>query len=234
MHADQLSSTFAALSDPTRRAILARLASGEATVTELAAPFKISGPAITKHLKVLERAGLIVVAARRSGVLGGSRRRRSRASTTGSNRYRRFWEQRSTAWTTTCRNFNARRNAMAAESSIDARRPRTGCCRCTRVFDAPRCARLRGLDPPAHIQVLVGAARVHDALLLRSTCDPVALARCCPATAAVAETAEHGVFREIVEPATPGLYPCLGGPEGTPGLETLVTVTFVEHDGKTS
>ena len=59
MHADQLSSTFAALSDPTRRAILARLTSGEATVTELAAPFKISGPAITKHLKVLERAGLI-------------------------------------------------------------------------------------------------------------------------------------------------------------------------------
>ena len=59
MHADQLSSTFAALSDPTRRAILARLTSGEATVTELAAPFKISGPAITKHLKVLERAGLV-------------------------------------------------------------------------------------------------------------------------------------------------------------------------------
>src|SRR5215218_583787 len=59
MAADQLSSTFAALSDPTRRAILARLTSGEATVTELAAPFKISGPAITKHLKVLERAGLI-------------------------------------------------------------------------------------------------------------------------------------------------------------------------------
>jgi DNA-binding transcriptional ArsR family regulator len=59
MHADQLSSTFAALSDPTRRAILARLTSGVATVTELAAPFKISGPAITKHLKVLERAGLI-------------------------------------------------------------------------------------------------------------------------------------------------------------------------------
>jgi DNA-binding transcriptional ArsR family regulator len=54
-----LSSTFAALADPTRRAILARLASGETTVTELAAPFEMSGPAISKHLKVLERAGLI-------------------------------------------------------------------------------------------------------------------------------------------------------------------------------
>jgi DNA-binding transcriptional ArsR family regulator len=56
---DQLSSTIAALADPTRRAILARLASGEATVTELAEPFAISLPAISKHLKVLERAGLI-------------------------------------------------------------------------------------------------------------------------------------------------------------------------------
>ncbi len=56
----QLDLTFAALSDPTRRAILARLATGEATVTELAKPFKISLPAISKHLKVLERAGLIV------------------------------------------------------------------------------------------------------------------------------------------------------------------------------
>src|SRR5262245_7735373 len=56
---DRLSSTFAALADPTRRAILARLASGEAPVTELAAPFAMSLPAISKHLKVLEGAGLI-------------------------------------------------------------------------------------------------------------------------------------------------------------------------------
>ena len=59
MTADRLDSTFSALADPTRRAILARLANGEASVTELSAPFKLSMPAITKHLKVLERAGLI-------------------------------------------------------------------------------------------------------------------------------------------------------------------------------
>jgi DNA-binding transcriptional ArsR family regulator len=59
MTAEQLNSTFAALADPTRRAILARLATGEATVTELAKPFPVSLPAISKHLKVLERAGLI-------------------------------------------------------------------------------------------------------------------------------------------------------------------------------
>lgn len=56
---DPLSATFAALADPTRRAILARLSKGEATVTELAEPFDMSMPAISKHLKVLERAGLI-------------------------------------------------------------------------------------------------------------------------------------------------------------------------------
>jgi DNA-binding transcriptional ArsR family regulator len=56
---DSLSTTFAALADPTRRAILARLARGEATVTELAAPFDLSLPAISKHLRVLQRAGLI-------------------------------------------------------------------------------------------------------------------------------------------------------------------------------
>ena len=57
--ADPLSTTFSALADPTRRAILARLATGEASVTELAAPFDMSQPAVSKHLRVLERAGLI-------------------------------------------------------------------------------------------------------------------------------------------------------------------------------
>src|SRR6476620_10598239 len=60
MHADPLSQTFAALADPTRRAILARLALGEATVTELAEPFDMSLPGVSKHLKVLQHAGLVV------------------------------------------------------------------------------------------------------------------------------------------------------------------------------
>jgi DNA-binding transcriptional ArsR family regulator len=59
MQADPLSATFAALADPTRRAILARLSLGEISVTELAEPFEMSLPAVTKHLKVLEKAGLI-------------------------------------------------------------------------------------------------------------------------------------------------------------------------------
>ncbi len=87
-----LDATFAALADPTRRAILARLASGEASVTELAAPFEMSQPAISKHLKVLERAGLI------SRGLDAQRRPRKLeaaplAEATGwLENYRQFWE----------------------------------------------------------------------------------------------------------------------------------------------
>jgi DNA-binding transcriptional ArsR family regulator len=92
MRADPLDATFAALADPTRRAILARLASGEASVTELAQPFAMSQPAISKHLKVLERAGLI------SGGREAQRRPRriegeALAVATGwLERYREVWE----------------------------------------------------------------------------------------------------------------------------------------------
>lgn len=94
MTTDQLSSTFAALADPTRRAILARLVEGECSVGELAAPFDISLPAVSKHLRVLERAGL--VAQRRE-----AQRRQCRIEAAPlkevaqwTERYRRIWEQR--------------------------------------------------------------------------------------------------------------------------------------------
>jgi len=92
MTPDRLDATFAALADPTRRAILARLASGEASVTELAAPFTMSQPAISKHLKVLERAGLIS-----RGRDAQRRPRRLEAkplaeATQWLERYRQIWE----------------------------------------------------------------------------------------------------------------------------------------------
>ncbi|RYD49808.1 MAG: ArsR family transcriptional regulator [Sphingomonadales bacterium] len=89
---DSLSTTFAALADPTRRAILARLASGEASVGELAQPFSMSGPAVTKHLKVLEHAGLISrgrAAQRRPARLEAEK---LRAVTEWLIEYRRFWD----------------------------------------------------------------------------------------------------------------------------------------------
>jgi len=92
MKADRLTATFAALADPTRRAILARLRQGEANVTELAKPFNMSQPAISKHLKVLTRAGLIS-----RGRDAQSRPCRLEASrlkeaTAWMERYRRFWD----------------------------------------------------------------------------------------------------------------------------------------------
>jgi DNA-binding transcriptional ArsR family regulator len=87
-----LNATFAALADPTRRAILARLASGEASVTELAQPFAITQPAISKHLKVLERAGLI---SRGSDAQRRPRRLEARPLAEASGwleSYRRSWE----------------------------------------------------------------------------------------------------------------------------------------------
>ncbi len=91
---DRLDATFAALADPTRRAILARLATGEASVTELAAPFDMTQPAISKHLRVLERAGLIS-----RGRDAQRRPRRLEAqplaqATAWLERYREFWEGR--------------------------------------------------------------------------------------------------------------------------------------------
>jgi DNA-binding transcriptional ArsR family regulator len=89
---NRLDATFAALADPTRRAILARLASGEASVTELAKPFAMSQPAISKHLKVLERAGLISRgrdAQRRPRRLEA---KRLAEATKWLERYRRYWE----------------------------------------------------------------------------------------------------------------------------------------------
>src|SRR5512134_944506 len=93
MPADQLSTTFAALADPTRRAILARLTAGETSVTELAEPFDMSLPAISKHLKVLERAGLI--ARSRDAQLRPCRldAKRLEEAAEWLERYRRFYEQ---------------------------------------------------------------------------------------------------------------------------------------------
>ena len=93
MAADRLSVTFAALADPTRRAILARLAQGEASVTELAKPFDLSLPGISKHLKVLQRAGLVTQSRNaqwRPCRLEGTR---LKEASEWVGEYRRFWDE---------------------------------------------------------------------------------------------------------------------------------------------
>jgi DNA-binding transcriptional ArsR family regulator len=93
MTQDRLSATFAALADPTRRAILARLAKGERSVTELAAPFEMSLPAVSKHLKVLERAGLVARSRDAQYRPCRLRPRPLRDATRWLDHYRRFWDE---------------------------------------------------------------------------------------------------------------------------------------------
>src|SRR6266516_5795334 len=90
---DRLDRTFAALADPTRRAIVARLAAGEASVTELAEPFAMSMPAVSKHLKVLERAGLITRGRERQWRPARLEARPLKEVAEWAERYRRFWEE---------------------------------------------------------------------------------------------------------------------------------------------
>ncbi len=93
MAADHLSITFGALADPTRRAILARLTKGEASVTELAKPFDMTLPAISKHLKVLERAGLITRSRDAQWRPCRLKAQRLEEAADWVERYREFWEQ---------------------------------------------------------------------------------------------------------------------------------------------
>lgn len=90
---DQLSTTFAALADPTRRAILARLASGEASVKDLGAPFSLSQPAISKHLRVLERAGLVERGRQAQWRPARLRAEPLREAATWIGQYRPHWEE---------------------------------------------------------------------------------------------------------------------------------------------
>ena len=91
---DQLSAVFGALADPTRRAILARLTEGDLTVGELAAPFAVSQPAISRHLKVLEAAGLISRRRRATARLSHLRAEPLRDATEWLARYQQFWDER--------------------------------------------------------------------------------------------------------------------------------------------
>jgi DNA-binding transcriptional ArsR family regulator len=91
---DRLDRTFGALADPTRRAILARLAAGEASVTELARPFAMSQPAVSKHLKVLERAGLVARGRDRQWRPARLEAGPLREVAEWTERFRRFWEER--------------------------------------------------------------------------------------------------------------------------------------------
>ena len=93
MEPDQLSAVFGALADPTRRAILARLADGDANVAELTAPFRVSQPAISRHLKVLEGAGLVTRSRRATARLSHLEAAPMREATEWLARYQAYWDE---------------------------------------------------------------------------------------------------------------------------------------------
>src|SRR5450631_3992613 len=121
---DQLSATFSALADPTRRAILARLALGETSVTEIAEPFEMSMPAVSKHLKVLERAGLI--ARGREAQWRPCRLEAGPLKEVAdfTERYRRFWEESFDRLEDYLRELKARDEKAAKKETRHARKNR--------------------------------------------------------------------------------------------------------------
>src|SRR5881396_1436240 len=123
MQPDRLSATFAALADPTRRAILARLASGETSVTDLAKPFDISLPAVSKHLKVLEGAGLI--ARSRDAQWRPCRLEAGRLREVADwvERYRRFWEESLDKLDSYLKQLQRKEKEHAARKSSAATKP---------------------------------------------------------------------------------------------------------------
>jgi len=116
---DELSVTFAALADPTRRAILARLAQGEATVNELAAPFNLSLPGVSKHLKVLQHAGLISQARRAQWRPCRLEPARLKEAADWIETYRHIWEERFDRLDEYLRELQRRQNPMENEISDD-------------------------------------------------------------------------------------------------------------------
>jgi DNA-binding transcriptional ArsR family regulator len=115
MSVDPLSAVFGALADPTRRAILARLTQGDANVAELSAPFSVSQPAISRHLKVLEQAGLISRSRRATARLSHLEAKPLRDATEWLARYRAYWEE----------SYERLDALVAALTNSDARPPAT-------------------------------------------------------------------------------------------------------------
>jgi uncharacterized protein YndB with AHSA1/START domain/DNA-binding transcriptional ArsR family regulator len=234
MHLDQLSVTFAALADPTRRAILARLCEGETSVTQLGQLFDITLPAISKHLKVLERAGLIARGRdaqwRPCRLEAGPLKEVARWV----EAYRRFWE-------------NALENNMTAKSS-DAHRSTDREFVITRIFDAPRELVFKAWTDPKLMARWWGPHHFTNPV-----CELDARPGCAwRIVMRGPDGADHpaqGLYREVAAPQRlvwtidhsqlsdqwhDLVNPTRDKSKGKPAYEVISTVTFDERDGKTT
>ena len=231
---DQLDRTFAALADPTRRAILARLAAGEASVTELAEPFEMSLPAVSKHLKVLERAGLIARGRSGSGGPPGSRPGRSKRSPSGPKGTAASGRRATTDWTSTWTSSRdvERRRAMggSGSSALTVTTPSDREIVMTRVFDAPRDLVFEAHTSCEHMSNWWGP-RKYEVASCEIDFRPGGAWRIVHRGPEGEEHGFRGEFREIVRPER---IVWTFEYEGMPGHVSVDTLTLEEHDGKTT
>ena len=244
---DHLSTTLAALADPTRRAILARLATGEATVTELAAPFAISHPAVSRHLKVLERAGLITRGREAQWRPCRLEAKPLRDVADWVEQYRRFWDesidcledhlrelqtnnQMSRKMTEASRSTKPtpKQSSTGSTSSRPALAARELVI--TRIIDAPRALVFKAWTDPKHVVQWWGPHGFTNPVCEMDV-RPGGVWRMVMRGPDVVEYPNKGVFREIVEPER--LVFTYGLENEELSHESLATVTFAEHEGKT-
>ena len=231
---DVLDATFAALADPTRRAILARLTRGEATVTELATPFTISQPAITKHLKVLESAGLISRGRERQWRPARLEARPLKEVAEWTERYRRFWEESYERLDEYLDELQGRgKEREMGESGSSALRLTTPSdleIVMTRVFDAPRDLVFEAHSSCEHLSRW-WAPRGYEIAGCEVDFRPEGSWRIVQRGPDGEEYAFRGDYREIVRPER---IVWTFEFEGMPGNVFVETMTFEEHDGKTT
>src|SRR5713226_9038389 len=244
MSPDRLSTTFSALADPTRRAILAQLASGEATVSELAEPFAMSLPGVSKHLKVLERAGLIARGRAAQWLPCRLEAAALKEVADWDERYRRFWEEsfdRLDQYLKEVRAAGMRpakpirtdpvrqgNSPMDYQEGITADRELT----LTRVFDAPRERVFEAWTNPEEIGRWWGP-HGFTTTSLEMDIRPGGAYRACMRSREGALYRRRGVYRDIVPPERLAFTFAWADATGNLGHETLVTVTFAERGGKT-
>jgi uncharacterized protein YndB with AHSA1/START domain/DNA-binding transcriptional ArsR family regulator len=231
---DRLDRTFGALADPTRRAILARLAKGEASVTELAEPFEISMPAISKHLKVLERAGLIARGRERQWRPARLEAGPLKDVAEWSERYRRFWEEsydRLDEYLRSSRTEERRRDMGGSGNKLTVKPVGEKEIHMTRVFDAPRDLVFEAHSSCEHMQNWWGPRKYEFA-----SCEidfrPGGKWRIVhKGPGEEPDQGFHGEYREIVPPER---ITWTFEWEGMPGHVAVETMTLEEHDGKTT
>jgi uncharacterized protein YndB with AHSA1/START domain/DNA-binding transcriptional ArsR family regulator len=233
---DTISATFAALADPTRRAILARLAAGPATVKELSAPFAMSGPAVSKHLRVLERAGLVVHSREAQ-----RRPRRLEAAplkevADWAAKYRRFWDpsfERLDAYLETLKaqeRFMATTDTTAKVGTTTFTTPSDLEIVATRAFDAPRELVWEAYTSPEHVARWMLGPEGWTMPVCEIDLRPGGAWRFAWRKADGTEMEMRGVYQEIVPPERLVNTESWGGD----WPETIDTLVLSEEGGKTT